>query len=57
VIYDLAEEIHGRSGDVRVQIPPFAGMEDYFVKAGEEKGFPKSDLNGYFNEGLNLEHK
>jgi hypothetical protein len=47
----LSEDIHGKGGEVNVQIPPYIGMAEYFLKAGEEKGFKRRDLNGRFDEG------
>jgi len=48
----LAEDMHGHGGEVTVQPPPFLGMAEYFIKAGEEKGIKRTDLNSRFDEGF-----
>ncbi len=37
---------------MRVSLPPYLGMGEYFVKAGEELGYPRTDLNAHYNEGI-----
>ncbi|OXA57470.1 Glucose dehydrogenase [FAD, quinone] [Folsomia candida] len=49
-----AEDVHGHGGEVTVQPPPFVGMAEHFIKAGEEQGFKRRDLNGRSGEGFSV---
>lgn len=51
ILLFFSEDIHGHGGDVTVQPPPFVGMVEYFIRAGEELGYPRRDLNGRSGEG------
>lgn len=50
----VIEDVHGHGGPLTVQPPPYTGMAEYFIKAGEEKGYQRKDLNGYFDEGKSV---
>lgn len=39
---------------MRVSLPPYLGMSEYFIQAGQELGYPRTDLNAKFDEGMIL---
>ncbi|CAG7718407.1 unnamed protein product [Allacma fusca] len=47
---------HGTGGPIRIEVPSYHPLADYFVKAGAELGYPKTDLNGYYTEGFDTIH-
>lgn len=51
IFYFFADHYHGHGGEMRVSLPPYLGMGEYFVKAGEEMGYPRTDLNAHYSEG------
>jgi len=47
-----SDDVHGKNGETPVQRSSYEGMSDIFVKAGIEKGWLKTDLNGRNTEGI-----
>ncbi|CAG7818306.1 unnamed protein product [Allacma fusca] len=46
------DEYHGHSGNMRISTPPYLGMAEMFIEAGQELGYPRADLNGRFETGF-----
>ncbi|CAG7834533.1 unnamed protein product, partial [Allacma fusca] len=44
--------LHGKGGPMNVEIVPDKSNGDVFVGAGQDFGYPKTDLNGRFTEGF-----
>ena len=53
----LTERYHGHGGELKVSEPPYKGMAEIFVQAGNDFGYPRTDLNAHFHEGKQLSNK
>ncbi len=45
---------HGFGGPLRIGYPNYVGLGPEFVAAAKEKGYPSTDLNAPFIEGMQL---
>jgi len=45
---------HGHGGEMKIERPPYAGMGEIFVQAAQDMGYPRTDLNAPFKEGMGI---
>ncbi|ODN03058.1 Glucose dehydrogenase [FAD, quinone] [Orchesella cincta] len=51
-IQEGPDDVHGYGGDLTIQVPPYTGMAEKYLKATEELGYQRMDLNGRYTEGF-----